>query len=240
MLTNVDSSGLCSLCIHERSVWGQQLMIVSKGKLIALSGIDSSGKSTQIINIVNYLPSSTVRWSRGGYTPLFNTLKAIMRKSPKIFIPDAGYSIHRDTVFQSPMISRIWLMASILDLIIYYGIWYRILLTKKSLIADRYIWDTLIDFKINFPKFNIESWFFWRMLIKVYKKPDISIILTLSPEISIARSIKKNEPFMESIKIRKTRIDFYQKMIQSNKWVYIIDGSQSRDDVWNEILKALE
>ena len=54
-----------------------------RNKLITLSGLDSAGKSTQIEKLESYFLSNNIKvkviWSRGGYTPLFNVLKYILR-----------------------------------------------------------------------------------------------------------------------------------------------------------------
>ena len=52
-------------------------------KLIVISGIDGSGKSTQVNLLANKLKnlgfSNSKIWTRGGYTPLFSYLKLILR-----------------------------------------------------------------------------------------------------------------------------------------------------------------
>ena len=135
--------------------------------LIAFSGIDSAGKSTQINHIVKYYyeyeSKVFVKWSRGGYTPGINMLKSLARNLFRNKIPAKGNSPERSTAFKNPIISRIWLFISILDLIIYYGGWFRILSIRNIVIADRYIWDTYIDFKMNFPGIDFQKWMSWRV-----------------------------------------------------------------------------
>ena len=212
--------------------------------LFSFSGIDSSGKSTQIENLQNYFnkhgKSYTLRWSRGGYTPGINLFKSMIRRSPKKIIPSRADVDKINEQVKHPIISRIWLNISVLDLILYYGIWFRLLLLKYDImIADRYIWDSLIDFKLKFDQHNIEKLFLWRLLTKVYKRPDESIILTLNAEESLARSIKKNEPFMESLDIRKERIKLYHSFIAKDKWKNVINGDQEINNVFQDILMAI-
>lgn len=212
--------------------------------LITISGIDSSGKSTQIKNFQSYFnkqgKSNTLRWSRGGYTPGVNLLKSIIRLSPKKIIPSQADVDKINQQVKRPIISRIWLNISILDLILYYGIWFRILLLRYNVvIADRYVWDSLIDFKLRFSQYNIENMLLWRLLTKFYKHPNKSIILTLNAEESLTRSIKKNEPFMESFESRQERISLYYSLISKNKWNVVIDGGQPINNVFYDIIKAI-
>ena len=211
--------------------------------LIVFSGVDSSGKSTQISKIFEYYSKTNsrfvIKWSRGGYTPGINFLKSLVRRFSRNVIPAQGHSSERTAAFKKPAVSRLWLFISILDLIIYYGVWFRILSLKYSLIADRYIWDTLIDFKINFPNIDFQKWLLWRILLLVYMKPEKSLILTIDPETSILRSIKKQEPFMEDVEIRKKRIVLYEELFRNGNWQRVIDGDRPEDAINKEIVKFI-
>ena len=209
------------------------------GSLVSFSGVDSSGKSTQINKLIEYYSENNssiiVKWSRGGYTPGINLLKSLARRFSRNAIPAQGHSSERTAAFKNPVVTRLWLFISILDLIIYYGIWYRILSLKYIVIADRYIWDTYIDFKMMFPLSDFEDLLIWRTLVLIAKKPNHSIILTLDSEESLRRSLAKNEPFMENITLRKKRINFYHNLILDNYWDKVIVGSRSINSIFDEI-----
>ena len=124
--------------------------------IIVFSGTDGSGKSTQIEMISNYLESNQYKikvvWGRGGYTPLFSSLKKILRVLLTKKIPQAGISQSRDKMLKRKSISKTWLTIAILDLFLFYGLYVRILsLFGFVVICDRYIEDTEIDFRRNFP-----------------------------------------------------------------------------------------
>ncbi len=210
---------------------------------ISFSGIDSSGKSTQIDIIRQYFHDQSrsvlLRWSRGGYTPVMKAIKSILL--PSVSENNKSRSINREKAFKSKLVSKIWLKLAIFDLIIYYGFWYRILALKSDvIIADRYLWDTMVDFKMNFPEIAFERWYSWKSLCKLYIKPDISIILSLDASESLQRSIYKNEPFMENEETRIKRIAMYQDLITQGKWNKVVPAHYPIDEVAEMILSHIE
>ena len=107
-------------------------------------------------------------------------------------------------------------------------------------IADRYLYDTYIDFELKFQKDSFEKNILWRILVYLSPRPDISLILTIPIDESLRRSNLKNEPFSENLIQRKKRFDMYQNLIDENKWDFIIDGLQPIDEVWSNIRQKLE
>jgi len=212
--------------------------------LIPFSGIDSSGKSTQINKTVDYFlkreKKVKVIWTRGGYTPIFNGLKNILRKMFKNAIPDSGESEHRTKTFNKKWVRILWLNIAFLDMIILYCLYFRWLkMLGYIVIADRYICDSYIDFKLKFHKENFERLILWKLLVYLSPRPDLSLILTIPVEESLIRSNLKNEPFSENLNQRKKRLELYNDLIKKEKWNYIIDGMKPIDEVWSNIRNKL-
>ena len=210
--------------------------------IVSFSGIDGSGKGTQIKIIEIFLNAHNRKfktvWARGSWTPGIELVKRIVRKD-KGFNEEqkAGY---RKEARSNPKTSKIILILSILDMTWYFGIWYRILkLFYKELICDRYIWDTLVDFKVNFSSFDFEKWFIWKFLVWITPKPDISILLVISAEMSLTRGIEKNEEHMEKIEIKRKKVDEYQKLITLNYWNCMIKADDSSDNISQKIIQEL-
>ncbi len=207
--------------------------------MITFSGIDCSGKSTQIDLLKQHFKSNGIKhrviWSRGGYTSWVEGIKNLVR-------PDKNFSEdqkkeYRASVNSDSRKARLLLFASICDLIRYYGVVFRLIeLSGTRLICDRYIWDTYIDFRLKFPQLDFERWSCWKLLMKTYKKPDHSFIFVIPPEESMRRSQLKIEPFPETLEERKIRIDSYLQEIQNGRWQYVIDGERAKDEIANEIL----
>lgn len=210
--------------------------------MITFSGIDCSGKSTQISIIKERFIKNNykvkVLWSRGGYTPVLEFLKNIFRKDKKMSLTDKEN--YRNQIHKSKLKRKILLWLSIFDLIFYYGFYFRFLkILRYKILADRYIWDTFIDFKIKFSDINFEKWLIWKILLFVHLKPKKSLILTIPADESIRRSTLKFEPFPESYEQRIVRIDHYVNEINNNRWKNIIDATKSLDAVTSEIMEII-
>jgi len=213
--------------------------------MIAFSGLDGAGKSTQIELVKKYWEASGnkvfVFWSRGGYTPGMERLKSLLRKKSNSLIPkDAGISKQREQSFTNPVIRRIWLTLAILDLIFYYAIYIR---AKESygtkIICDRYIHDTLIDFKLNFPQENVERWGLWMFMTYVSAKPKKHFVITIHVEESQRRSKLKNEPFPDTEETLKKRLKDYLQFAENNTYTIHIDGSKGIDEIHKYILEYI-
>ena len=203
--------------------------------IIVFSGIDGAGKSTQIEMLTQQMvqqerPVSSV-WSRGGYTPGFELLKRSVRTVlGKKSIP-SGRDEKRDKTMSNSLVSRLWLIIAMLDLLVLYAVTIRIKsLLGRVIICDRYLGDTFIDFSLNFPNSNFEKMWLWRLLVAMSPKPDIGFLFVLPVEESIRRSKLKKEPFPDSRDTLKNRIDIYQthRLFKGENWA-IIDGIHSID-----------
>lgn len=186
--------------------------------IIAVSGIDGAGKTTQIDALLKYFKSKNIKavrlWSRGGYTPLYCLLKSAIRYFLKKKLPPSGKTEKREKMLQSKRISGVWLTIAIVDLIVFYAFYMRIVnhLFRTTVIADRYLMDTLIDFRINFKNVRFYKWILWKVLVFVAPRPSHSFLLTISYKEAELRAELKKEPFADSDKIRKLRYRYYNRL----------------------------
>ena len=149
--------------------------------IIVFSGTDGSGKSTQIEMLINEFRKKGFRtkyiWARGGYTPLFSVLKKILRMLTAKKIPDAGDSPSRDKLLKKKSVSGVWLVIATLDLLMFYGLYVRIMSWLGTVVVcDRYIEDTLIDFKRNFPDTFDDQSLLWKLLVLFTPKVNQSFL----------------------------------------------------------------
>lgn len=218
---------------------------MKKNKLVAFSGLDGAGKSTQIHHLktkfidLNY--KSVVVWSRVGYTQGMQKIKNFFRERSANVIPSPGDLETRKKKFDNKVIKRIWIYLSIIDLIILYSVYFRVKrLFGYIVIADRYIIDSLIDFKINFPSTNIEKLFLWKILVFISPKPDRHFIALISVTESLRRSSLKNEPFPDSEERLEYRKKMYEKYIKKNKYAFFLNCEKSIDEIHEIILSKLD
>jgi len=218
-------------------------MHYKKGRLIVFSGIDGAGKSTQINLLIECFrklgAKPTYLWTRGGYTGPFNALKNVVRCFMGEKAPPSGRNKQRERVINKPWVRNIWLTLAIVDLIFVYGIYIRVVrMSGRVIVADRYLWDTWIDFHLNFPEIDIDRWLLWKFLKLFSPKPDYAFLLLVPVEESLRRSMQKNEPFPDSKEVIMKRLDLYQKVSSANNW-NIIDCTRPIEEVSAKIKEIL-
>lgn len=184
--------------------------------IIVFSGTDGAGKSTQISLLTEFLESKGIRtkylWARGGYTPLLTAIKGAAKRllNKNSVLEDSNYAAKRKGMISRPFVARVWLIAAMLDMVLLYAIYLRLLnWIGRTVICDRYVADTRIDFCRNFPmQFSTRMWL-WRLLVAVSPRPDLHFLLYVPVDVSLARSLAKNEPFPDSPETLEYRLHEY-------------------------------
>lgn len=211
--------------------------------MISLSGIDCSGKSTQIELICKDFSRNNIKykvvWSRGGYTPGISFFKNIIRKKKLRGTNISSKDIIENSIkFNSnPHKRKVLFILSLIDLWFYYSIVLRLHeINSRIVICDRYIWDTYIDFKMRYPDIDLDENVIWKLILKTMMRPKVSICLCIPADESMKRSELKEEPFPESIETRRKRIQQYYCEIDKNRWDKVIDATASIDNIHSDIM----
>ena len=181
------------------------------GELYVFSGIDCAGKSTHIDALVKFFGSRDVKhrvvWSRVGYTPGIEALKKIYKVISKRGIDDA---VIREETNSSVTKRKILALASIIDLALFYGVYFRWLsLLGYVIVADRYLQDSCIDLHIKYHDLDVSDWWAYGMLCKLSLSPNKALLLSITPEESMRRSELKYEPWPENLEQRRIRLGLY-------------------------------
>lgn len=219
---------------------------------IVFSGTDGAGKSTQISKLKGLLNSKRTKvvWSRGGYTPVFKAIKVVVNKILKKKVKGSHVSSTfknnnnsdiRTRLFKNNFFVSAWLFVSILDLMLFYGVYLRYLKIRGFIIiCDRYIDDTSLDFSLNFPNNFTPNSVLWKVLKLVTPKTKFSFLLYVSPPVSQQRAILKNDPYPDSLETLDWRYSNYlDENIFSSVVYKKINCEKSIDEVYQEIINEL-
>jgi len=219
---------------------------VSRGLLISVSGIDSSGKSTQLSRLLEAAQARGERpvrlWSRPGYTPTLEAAKASLkrfRSSGAAATNTEGAKPRtyprRAASFRSGLRKRAWLSLALLDLIWWYGVRLRAWRAAgRTVICDRYLPDCWVDFRVNFPDDDVESWLLARALAAVAPRPDAAFLLHIPVEESLQRSLGRDRRFRESAAVLGRRLAVYEALA-GESGVAPLDGRRPAEALAREI-----
>jgi thymidylate kinase len=199
--------------------------------LIALVGLDSSGKSTLVQWLGQDLASSGHRivdcWSRVGYTSGVDSVKRLARTfSAKSRMSAAHVYPARASSFSTSLSRRLWLSLALLDLIRLYAVgcrWWR--WRGLTVLCDRYLSDALVDVRLNFPDECVESWWIWRLLTRFAVRPDHTFVMLIPAAVSTERAARRGRDYVEGVETLQRRVHAYRTIAECGGY-RVLDGQQ--------------
>jgi thymidylate kinase len=212
--------------------------------LITLSGIDCSGKSTQLGLLQHTIEQRGLSvlqfWYRPGYSKELDALRKLVRGLSSEALPVAQQSDERREAFSRLGVSQTWITMALVDMLLQYGAKLRALMCIYNVvICDRYIEDAALDFAFRFPAEHVEESAVYALIRQLCPKPDVSLLLKITREEMLSRMEEKQEPFPDPPNIRKQRYDAYLEMARSGAFS-VIDAEQPIESVHQAILAELD
>jgi thymidylate kinase len=222
------------------------------GLVIALSGVECAGKSTQRDLLLGALRARGCQpvtiWTRPGYTPGLEALKRLVST-----LRARGRSRHREGRSQAPGLyprraanlghpvrRRLWLVAALLDLLWTYGLRLRMWRRRGLVVVcDRFLLDCLVDFRVNFPEDRVEQGFLGRCLRRLSARPDAAFCLMIPPALSIERAHAKARFHWETAETLERRVQEYLAA-SAELSVQVLDGTLPADEVRESIERGLD
>lgn len=211
--------------------------------IIAVSGVDCAGKSTQIAMLEAHLRAHgahpDVRWHRPGYSRGLDLARSALRRLRPGAIPAPGPSAARERAFSSPRLQRAWTAMALTDTLIHYALEVRALsLSGRVVICDRYVDDGLLDLRLRFPDLHTERWLATRALLRATPRPHLSILMMLDRARVHERIAAKAEPFPDPPEIRERRHAAYDALAASGRFT-VVDADGTPDAVFAQIRALL-
>jgi len=61
----------------------------------------------------------------------------------------------------------------------------------------------------------------------------------ITAEESYRRDQQKGDLTLDPLEVKIAKVDKYMKLINSGKWEVVIDGTRSREDIYNDVTKTV-
>lgn len=206
--------------------------------LIAFTGIDGSGKTTQAKMLVESLMKNDMKVSyiRSKWEPFF--LRPLIKKWKDRGTTHASNAKkgnydnkkRKQKLLGNPVVRKLWLGAFLID----YGLQILIkirsrLLSKGLIISDRIFYDSIIDQAINLGDSKDlildKLDFFWMKIL--FPRPNIVFYIDCPENIAFSR---KHDEFTPNIEYLIDRRKLYLELSEKYNWI-TIDGTLPIEDI---------
>ncbi len=217
--------------------------------IITISGIDCSGKSTQLDLLRERFTEKGMEarlfWFRPGYSAELDLLRAWVRRVRPGLLPrtTADEREARDAVFKKPAVRRGWAAMALGDIWLQYVVKLRAQdLLGRIVLCDRYLFDARLDLELRFPDLARTLERIFSTLERMAPRPDHAFLLMLPYEEMMRRMDAKKEPFPDPEDLRRARFDRYL-VAGARRGITVIDANRDResvaDDIWERVCASL-
>jgi thymidylate kinase len=222
-----------------------------RGIVVALSGVDCAGKSTQCellmenLRALGYEPARV--WTRAGYTPGLEAVKGLLRRlkgrkpRERAGVSEVPSQYPRRAANLPNRFQRwLWVTSALLDLLWVYAVQLRVWRTSGgAVLCDRYLLDCLVDFRVNFPEDRIEDRLLCRLLRRVAVRPDVAICMLVPAEQTMERSRGKQRFHWETLDVLQQRYEQYRDL-SAQLGILVLDGARPSAEIADTIKGRIE
>ncbi|MHA1777274.1 MAG: nucleotidyltransferase family protein [Promethearchaeota archaeon] len=211
--------------------------------LIGISGVDGTGKTIQTEYLDKILSISEIRtervWIRGGVVRSMEWFNSFLHKNSKKH-NESTQSQNRDTaearqkILKNPLLQWIYKTIIFIETMVKFNFYIgRAKLKRKVIIADRTIYDAIVDLGIKFNDLNIWDTMFARLLIAFTPRHNVLFLLTADKELVLER--KEDETNVSKL---EKGLTLYQELVK-RKWMEVVDTHLSLSQVHEKIYKKV-
>lgn len=212
-----------------------------KNRLICIIGTDGVGKSTQANMLIDRLRKEGIKceykWLRFYHffsLPLL-TLARLMGLSEVVTLK-SGKKIGYHYFYKSRVISSIYPVFLLIDALIFttIKIYIPIKLFKKTVVCDRFIYDTIVDLMVSTRNYEIYKSKIGELFLSLIPKDSKVIMLVTDEEI-----LKNRREDVMYDKTLNLRIKLYKKLA-GEFGIPMIDGGLSVEEVQESLMRAIK
>jgi thymidylate kinase len=217
-----------------------------RGRLIAFSGVDCAGKSTQRELLLEALRAAGTApitvYTRPGYTPGLRALKGVLpallgrKRGARAGVSDVPSRFPRRAAnLPNPLVRWLWVTSALLDLLLLYGVRVRLWRARgRTVVCNRYLLDALVDLRVNFPGERVERRWLCRWLRRSAARPDAAFCLLIPAEETMARARAKKRFHWETLDVLRERWREYG-VLADELGVQILDGARPVEELARSI-----
>jgi len=210
--------------------WGVEVklnLFFQRPFVIAFSGIDGSGKSTQIKALRSAFENCAIKnetiWFRCFCSPVSISLQKFLRK--KVVNQASTDSKRLDRKSGKGIISYLERTFAAIELIYIYAIKVRFLkLFDRVIFIDRCLLDMAVELNLRYPDAPLTGSFLWRLLKWFSVEPDIHVFLDMDSSEAEGRQTEESQEMLKKMEAG------YQHILDDYK-VTIISARQNIDQI---------